>query len=89
MKVYDFSDCDFDNGILASKDTGIFFSKKFDYKGKEDSRVIISNLEENKRLVFFINSKEIIESDNYSEEEKESIINYLESIKEELLESIE
>lgn len=89
MKVYDFSDCNFDNEILNNKDTGVLLSKKFDYKGKEESRVIISNLDEDKRLVFLINSKEIIEQTGYSEEERNSIIDYMEEIREDLLESVE
>lgn len=48
MKVYDFSDSDFENEILNDKNTDVFLSKKFDYKGQKESRVIVSNLEEEK-----------------------------------------
>ena len=89
MKVYDFSDCDFDNEILKNKNTGVFLSRKFDYKENKESRVIVSNLDEGKRLVFLINSKEIIEQIGYSEEDKKSIMKYLEEIKEDLLDSVE
>ncbi len=89
MKIYDFSDCDFDNEILNDSNTGILLSKKFNYHGQEESRVIVSNLEENKRLVFLINCQEIIEQTGYSDEEKISIMNYLTEIKAELLKSIE
>lgn len=89
MKVYDFSDCEFDNEILRDVNTEILLSKKFDYHGREESRVIVSNLEEEKRLVFLINCKEVIEQTGYSNEEKKSIMNYLTEIKAELLESME
>lgn len=89
MKVYDFSNCDFDNEILKDESTGILLSKKFSYNGQEESRVIVSNLEEGKRLVFLINCKEVIEQTGYSDEEKNSIMNYLTKIKSELLESVE
>ena len=78
MKVYDFSDCEFDNEILSDTNTGILLSKKFDYHGQKESRVIVSNLEEEKRLVFLINCQE-----------KNSMMNYLSEIKAELLESME
>lgn len=85
MKVYDFSNCDFDNEILSDENTGVLLSKKFQYNGQEESRVIVSNLKEEKRLVFLINSKELVEQTGYSEEEKNSIMEYLFSIKDELL----
>ena len=88
MKVFDFSDCDFDNEILKDKNTGVLLSNIFDYKGKEDLRVIVSNLDEDKRLVFLINSEEVIEESGYSEKEKKSIMNYLKGIRKELLESV-
>ena len=89
MKVYDFSDCDFDNEILSDSNTGVLLSKKFDYHEQEESRVIVSNLEEGKRLVFLINCQEMIEQTGYSDEEKNSVMNYLTEIKSELLESVE
>ena len=89
MKVYDFSNCNFDNEILSDKDTTILLSRKFEYKGQQESRVIVSNLEEEKRLVFFINCQEVIEQTRYSDAEKNSVINYLTEIKSELLESVE
>jgi len=88
MKVYDFSDCDFDNEILSDKNTGVLLSKKFEYNGQEESRVIVSDLNEDKRLVFLINSREVIEQTGYSDSEINSVINYLHSIRENLLESI-
>lgn len=89
MKIYDFSDCNFDNEILNDENTVVVLSEKFGYKGQEESRVIVSNLDEDKRLVFLINCREVIEQTGYSDEEKESVINYLVDIKEELLESVE
>ena len=89
MKIYDFSNCDFDNEILNDSNTGILLSKKFSYNGQEESRVIVSNLEEGKRLVFLINCQEVIEQTGYSDAEKNSVINYLSEIKSELLESVE
>lgn len=89
MKVYDFSDSDFDNEILNDKNTGVFLSRKFDYEGQEESRVIISNLEEEKRLVLLINCQEVIEQTGYTDAEKNSVINYLTGIKTELLKSVE
>lgn len=44
MKVYDFLNCDFDNEILNDENTGVLLSKKFQYNGQEESRVIVSNL---------------------------------------------
>ena len=89
MKVYDFSNCNFDNEILSDKDTTILLSRKFEYKGQQESRVIVSNLEEEKRLVFFINCQEVIEQTGYTDAEKNSVINYFTEIKSELLESVE
>lgn len=88
MKVYDFSDCNFDNEILSDKHTCVLLSKQFDYNGREESRVIVSNLDEGKRLVFLINGREVIEQTGYSDSEKNSVMNYLHSIKADLLESI-
>ena len=88
MKVYDFSDCNFDNEILRDKHTCVLLSKQFDYNGREESRVIVSNLDEDKRLVFLINCREVIEQTGYSDNEKNSVMNYLHSIKADLLESI-
>lgn len=89
MKVYDFSNCNFDNEILSAKDTTILLSRKFEYKGQQESRVIVSNLEEEKRLVVLINCQEVIEQTGYTDAEKISVINYLTEIKSELLESVE
>lgn len=89
MKIYDFSGCDFDNEILRNKDTRILLSKKFDYKGQQESRVIVSNLDEDKRLVFLINCREVIEQTGYSDAEKESVMSYLTEIKDNLLELVE
>ena len=89
MKVYDFSNCDFDNEILNDENTSVILSKKFDYKGQQESRVIVSNLKENKRLVFLINCRKVIEQTDYSDAEKESVMNYLAEIRAELLEAVE
>lgn len=89
MKVYDFSNCNFDNEILSDKDTTILLSRQFEYKGQQESRVIVSNLEEEKRLVFLINCQEVIEQTGYTDAEKISVINYFTEIKSELLESVE
>ena len=89
MKVYDFSNCNFDNEILNDENTGVLLSRKFEYKGQQESRVIVSNLAEAKRLVFLINCQEVIEQTGYTDAEKNSVINYLTEIKSELLESIE
>ena len=89
MKIYDFSGFNFDNDILSKKSTQVILSERFDYKGKEEVRVIVANQRKNKRLVFLINCKEVIEQTRYSDAEKESIMSYLDSIKEKLLKSIE
>ena len=87
MKIYDFSNCDFDNEILSDENTCVFLSKKFNYNGRQESRVIVSD--EDKRLVFLINCGEVIEQTGYSDSEINSVMNYLVSIRENLLESIE
>ena len=89
MKIYDFSGYNFDNDILSKKSTQVILSGKFDYKGKEEVRVIVCNQRKNKRLVFLINCREVIEQKKYSDAERESVMNYLDSIKEKLLEFIE
>lgn len=89
MKIYDFSDYNFDNDILSKKSTQVILSEKFDYKGKEEVRVIVANQRKRKRLVFLINCGEVIEQTRYSDAEKESVMNCLNSIKEKLLEFIE
>lgn len=89
MKIYDFSGFNFDNDILSKKSTQVILSEKFDYKGKEEVRVIVANQRKNKRLVFLINCGEVIEQKKYSDAERESVMNYLDSIKEELLKFIE
>lgn len=89
MKIYDFSGYNFDNDILSKKSTQVIFSEKFDYKGKEEVRVIVANQRKRKRLVFLINCGEVIEQTRYSDAEKESIMDCLYGIKEKLLEFIE
>ena len=89
MKIYDFSDYNFDNDILSKKSTQVILSGKFDYKGKEEVRVIVANQRKRKRLVFLINCGEVIEQTRYSDAEKESVMNCLNSIKEKFLEFIE
>ena len=89
MKIYDFSGYNFDNDILSKKSTQVILSGKFDYKGKEEVRVIVANQRKRKRLVFLINCGEVIEQTRYSDAEKESVMNCLNSIKEKLLEFIE
>ena len=89
MKIYDFSDYNFDNDILSKKSTQVILSGKFDYKGKEEVRVIVANQRKRKRLVFLINCGEVIEQTRYSDAEKESIMDCLYGIKEKLLEFIE
>jgi len=88
MKIYDFSDYNFDNDILSKKSTQVILSGKFDYKGKEEVRVIVANQRKRKRLVFLINSKDIIEQKNYSDKDKDSIVTCLENVREDLLEKI-
>ena len=89
MRIYDFSQCNFDNEVLGDKNTRIILSEKFKYKEWQEARVIVSNLDKDKRLVFLINCKEVIEQTGYSDVEKESVINYLAEIKDEILKSIE
>ena len=89
MKIYDFSNCNFDNDILSKKSTRVILSERFDYKGKEEVRVIVANQRKNKRLVFLINCGEVIEQTRYSDAEKESVMNCLDGIKEKLFEFIE
>ena len=50
MKIYDFSGYNFDNDILSKKSTQVILSGKFDYKGKEEVRVIVCNQRKNKRF---------------------------------------
>ena len=38
MKIYDFSDYNFDNDILSKKSTQVILSEKFDYKGERRSK---------------------------------------------------
>ena len=85
MKIYDFSGFNFDNDILSKKSTQVILSERFDYKGKEEVRVIVANQRKNKRLVFLINCKEVIEQTRYSDAEKESVMNCLDGMKEKLL----
>ena len=89
MKIYDFSGFNFDNDILSKKSTQVILSERFDYKGNEEVRVIVANQRKHKRLVFLINCGEVIEQTRYSDTEKESLMNYLYGIKEELLKFIE
>ena len=89
MKIYDFSNCNFDNDILSKKSTQVILSERFDYKGKEEVRVIVANQRKNKRLVFLINSGEVIEQTRYSDAEKESVMNCLYGMKEKLLSFID
>ena len=89
MKIYDFSGYNFDNDILSKKSTQVILSEKFDYKGKEEVRVIVANQRKRKRLVFLINCGEVIEQTRFSDAEKESIMDCLYGIKEKLLEFIE
>ena len=89
MKIYDFSGFNFDNDILSKKSTQVILSEKFDYKGKEEVRVIVANPRKRKRLVFLINCGEVIEQTRYSDAEKESVMNCLDGMKEKLLAFIE
>ena len=89
MKIYDFSGFNFDNDILSKKSTQVILSERFDYKGKEEVRVIVANQRKNKRLVFLINSGEVIEQTRYSDAEKESVMNCLYGMKEKLLSFID
>ena len=89
MKIYDFSDYNFDNDILSKKSTQVILSGKFDYKGKEEVRVIVVNQRKRKRLVFLLNCGEVIEQNRYSDAEKESVMNCLDGMKEKLLAFIE
>lgn len=89
MKIYDFSGYNFDNDILSKKSTQVILSEKFDYKGKEEVRVIVANQRKRKRLVFLINCGEVIEQTRYSDAEKESVMSYLTEIKDNLLELVE
>ena len=85
MKIYDFSGFNFDNDILSKKSTQVILSERFDYKGKEEVRVIVANQRKNKRLVFLLNCGEVIEQIRYSDAEKESVMNCLDGMKEKLL----
>ena len=85
MKIYNFSGFNFDNDILSKKSTQVILSERFDYKGKEEVRVIVANQRKNKRLVFLLNCKEVIEQTRYSDAEKESVMSCLDGMKEELL----
>ena len=89
MKIYDFSGFNFDNDILSKKSTQVILSERFDYKGKEEVRVIVANQRKNKRLVFFFNCGEVIEQNRYSDAEKESVMNCLYGMKEKLLSFID
>ena len=89
MKIYDFSGFNFDNDILNKKSTQVILSERFDYKGKEEVRVIVANQRKGKRLVFLINCGEVIEQTRYSDAEKESVMNCLDGMKEKLLSFIE
>ena len=89
MKIYDFSGFNFDNDILSKKSTQVILSERFDYKGKKEVRVIVANQRKNKRLVFLINSGEVIEQTRYSDAEKESVMNCLYGMKEKLLSFID
>lgn len=89
MKIYDFSGFNFDNDILNKKSTQVILSERFDYKGKEEVRVIVANQRKNKRLVFLINSRDVIEQKNYNNKDTNSIIDCLENMKEDLLEKID
>ena len=89
MKIYDFSSFNFDNDILSKKSTQVILSERFDYKGNEEVRVIVANQRKNKRLVFLINSGEVIEQTRYSDAEKESVMNCLDGMKEKLLSFID
>ena len=42
MKIYDFSGFSFGNDILSKKSTQVILSERFDYKGKEEVRVIVA-----------------------------------------------
>lgn len=89
MKIYDFSGFNFDNDILSKKSTQVILSERFDYKGKEEVRVIVANQRKNKRLVFLLNCGEVIEQNRYSDVEKESVMNCLYGMKEKLLSFID
>ena len=89
MKIYDFSGFNFDNDILSKKSTQVILSERFDYKGKEEVRVIVANQRKNKRLVFLLNCGEVIEQTRYSDAEKESVMNCLYGMKEKLLSFID
>lgn len=89
MKIYDFSGFNFDNDILSKKSTQVILSERFDYKGKEEVRVIVANQRKNKRLVFLFNCGEVIEQNRYSDAEKESVMNCLYGMKEKLLSFID
>lgn len=87
MKTYDFSDSNFNNNYL-NESTSVLSSEPFYFNNEKTLRFIISNLDEDKRLVFLLPSKKVISNSNYDSEEISSIIEFFSSNDSDLFESL-
>lgn len=85
MKIFEFSNTNFNNKYLTES-TLILSSESFSYNSSKSIRIIISDL--NKRLVFLLPSKSIINNSGYSSEESNSIIESFSILSNDLFESI-
>lgn len=87
MKIYDFSESKFNNKYL-NESTSILISESFYLNNSETLRIIISNLNEDKRLVFLLPNNKVISNSGYSIEESNSIIETFSSVNSDLFESL-
>ena len=87
MKIYDFSESNFNNKYL-NESTSILSSEPFYLNNVKTLRFIVSNLDEDKRLVFLLPSKKVISNSNYNSEEISSIIETFSSNNNDLFESL-
>lgn len=87
MKIYDFSGNDFGIEYMTENDH-VSTTDVFDYKGQDSIRVIVSNRKD-KRLVFILPCKEIIQNKGFTNEEAKKIINHTFELQEDLYESID
>lgn len=88
MQIFDFSNLNQFLNESINKSTLILSSEPFYFNNKKTLRIIISNLNEGKRLVFLIPCNKIIANSGYSHKEVKSMINSFSSIKNYLFESI-
>lgn len=88
MQIFDFSNLNQSLNESINKSTLILSSEPFYFNNRKTLRIIVSNLNEGKRLVFLLPCNKIIANSGYSHKEVKSIVKSFSSIKNYLFESI-